>query len=153
MTNRFAIIEDGLVVNVVVGQPAVGPNQQLVECLNAGPGWKYLDGVFSPPEVSQEVLLARLKDEVIKQTQTRLDAFAQTRNYDSMFSLCTYATSTNDKFKAEGQYGVEARDATWAKLYEMMAEVSAGTRPMPSGYTDVESELPALVWPDEAPTA
>lgn len=54
------------------------------------------------------------------------------------------ATSTNAKFQAECQYGVEARDATWAKLYEIMAEVEAGTRQMPSGFADIEPELPLL---------
>lgn len=88
-----------------------------------------------------------LIDDITNQTQQRLDTFARTRNYDGILSACTYATSTNSKFQAEGQYGVTARDATWAKLYEIMAEVEAGTRPMPSGYADIEGELPALVWP------
>jgi hypothetical protein len=80
-------------------------------------------------------------------TQQRLDTFAKTRLYDGVLSLCTYATSPNPKFQAEGQYGVESRDATWATLYEIMEEVKAGTRPMPSGYADIESELPVLQWP------
>lgn len=85
---------------------------------------------------------------IVSATQTRLDAFAKTRNYDGILSLCTYASSTNSKFQAEGQYGVSARDATWAKLYEVLAEVQAGTRPVPSGYAEIESELPALEWPN-----
>lgn len=88
-----------------------------------------------------------LKNSISEQTQARLDDFARTRNYDGMLSLCTYATSTNPTFAAEGQYGVEARDATWAKLYEMLAEVGAGTRPVPSGFADIEPELPELIWP------
>lgn len=48
----------------------------------------------------------------------------------------------------EHKYGVEARDATWAKLYEVMADVEAGTRPMPAGYADIEPELPVLEWPN-----
>lgn len=89
----------------------------------------------------------RVKDEIISSTQRRLDEFAQTRKYDGILSLCTYATSTVPKFQQEGQYGVNARDATWAKLYEMLAEVEAGQRPVPSGYADIEDELPALEWP------
>ena len=88
-----------------------------------------------------------LIDDITNQTQQRLDSFAKTRGYDGILSLCTYATSTNSKFQAEGQYGVTARDATWAQLYQIMAEVEAGTRPMPSGYADIEGDLPALVWP------
>ena len=80
-------------------------------------------------------------------TQTRLDDFAKTRNYSGMLSLCTYATSTNSKVQAEGQYGVEVRDQTWAALYQIMADVQAGNRPMPSAYSAIESELPPLVWP------
>lgn len=85
--------------------------------------------------------------DVTNQTQQRLDLFAQTRGYDGILSACTYVTSAVSKFQVEGQYCVESRDATWAKLYEIMAEVEAGTRPMPSGYADIEGDLPALVWP------
>ena len=88
-----------------------------------------------------------LIEAVTQQTQARLDEFAKTRNYDGILSACTYATSPTAKFAAEGQYCVEARDATWSALYTIMAEVEAGTRPMPSGYADIEPDLPVLVWP------
>jgi hypothetical protein len=91
---------------------------------------------------------SQIQSEIVAATQQRLDTFAQTRNYDGVLSLCTYASSPNPKFQAEGQYGVEARDATWSKLLEILAEVEAGTRPMPTGYADIESELPPLVWPN-----
>lgn len=91
--------------------------------------------------------LASLQADIVRQTQDRLDAFAQTRGYDGILSACTYATSTVDKFRNEGTYCVEARDATWRKLYEVLAEVEAGTRPAPNSYTDIEPELPPLTWP------
>ncbi len=90
-----------------------------------------------------EALIAQ----IVSATQQRLDAFAQTRNYDGIMSAATYATSTVHKFRAEGQYCVEARDATWATLYQILAEVEAGTRPAPTGFADVEPELPVLAWP------
>lgn len=96
-------------------------------------------------EVAQQQV--ELQQNIVAQTQQRLDSFANTRNYDGILSLCTYATSTVTKFQAEGQYGVEARDATWAKLYEIMAEVQVGTRPMPTGFADIEADLPTLTWP------
>jgi hypothetical protein len=95
---------------------------------------------------TQERALA-VKNQIIEATQKRLDDFAKTRNYDGILSACTYTTSTVPKFKAEGQYCLGARDATWAKLYDMLAEVEAGTRPMPLGYADIEGELPVLAWP------
>ena len=79
--------------------------------------------------------------------QQRLDDFARTRNYDSILSACTYATSTVAKFKTEGQACVNLRDATWAAAYAILAYVQTGNRPMPSSIEDIEADLPALVWP------
>lgn len=90
--------------------------------------------------------IEKVKQEITDATSKRLDAFAQTSNYDSILSACTYATSTVLQFAKEGQYCVGMRDATWAKLYQIMQEVEAGTRPMPTGYADIESELPVLDW-------
>ena len=95
-----------------------------------------------PPPPTTEQIIAQYTAGV----QQHLDSFARTRNYDSIMSAATYATSTVPKFKAEGQYAVEARDATWAKCYEVLAEVEAGTRPMPT-LDELLAELPALVWP------
>ena len=96
-------------------------------------------------ELQADVLA--LQASIVQQTQQRLDDFAKTRNYDGILSACTYATSTVPKFAAEGQYAVNARDNTWAALYALMAEVEAGTRPMPSGFADIEADLPVLAWP------
>lgn len=79
--------------------------------------------------------------------QHRLDGFARTRGYDSILSACTYATSTVTKFKSEGQACVNLRDATWSAAYAILAQVQAGTRPMPASIADIEADLPAAVWP------
>lgn len=142
---RAHVIENGVVVNTLeVESLDFMPN--LVEATEGGIGWLYDGQAFSPqppPVKSPEELQA----EIVAATQKRLDDFARTRGYDNILSACTYATSTVPKFAAEGQYCVNARDATWAKLYEILAEVEAGTRPMPSGYADIEPLLPALEWP------
>jgi hypothetical protein len=91
--------------------------------------------------------LSALRAEITHRVQQRLDDFAQTRGYGGILSLCTYATSTQLRFATEGQYGVEARDATWSKLYDILAEVEAGTRQPPGDYEILEPELPALAWP------
>lgn len=107
------------------------------------------NGVFVPSEDTFEPLspAEKLKAQIVEATQARLDDFARTRNYDGILSACTYADSTVPTFQAEGQYCVSARDQTWATLYQIMAEVEAGTRPMPSGYADIEGDLPVLTWP------
>ena len=83
---------------------------------------------------------------VTQAVQQRLDDFARARNYDGILSACTYATSTVPKFAAEGQYAVQARDASWAACYQTMADVQSGRRAMPS-VEQVLSELPTLEWP------
>lgn len=83
---------------------------------------------------------------ITNKVQSRLDSFAKTRNYDSILSACTYATSTIQQFANEGQLCVNLRDATWGKLYQIMQEVEDGVRPMPTGFADIEGELPELSW-------
>ena len=88
-----------------------------------------------------------LTENIINAVQDRLDNFARTKNYDGILSACTYATSTVVKFKVEGQYCVDSRDKTWAKLYEILGEAQSGDRPIPSCYEDIEKDLPVLTWP------
>ena len=96
---------------------------------------------------NQAAAAQALQQSIVDATQQRLDEFARTRNYDGILSACTYATSAVPKFAAEGQYAVQARDATWAALYAFMADVQAGTQPVPAGFEDVEPLLPPLAWP------
>jgi hypothetical protein len=109
--------------------------------------WTQQWSVVSLTTEEQQQVAQQVQQEVVTATQKRLDDFAKTRFYDGILSLCTYATSTVPKFQAEGQYGVNARDATWATLYGILDEVLQGTRPMPSGYDDIAGELPVLTWP------
>ncbi len=99
----------------------------------------------TPEEIEADLL--SLKASITAATQQRLDDFARTRLYDDILSACTYANSAVPKFRNEGQYCVNARDATWAKLYQIMYGALAGTRPIPAGYADIEADLPPLEWP------
>jgi hypothetical protein len=82
--------------------------------------------------------------------QTHLDATARSKGYDSIISLCSYATSTHPQFGPEGLAGVNWRDAVWAKCQSVLADVLAGTRPVPTA-GELLAELPAMVWPWDAP--
>lgn len=99
------------------------------------------------PPAPEPLTPEQLQAMVVQATQARLDDFARTRNYDGILSACTYATSSVPKFAEEGQYAVQVRDATWAALYALLAEVQAGTRPAPASFADVQPLLPALEWP------
>jgi hypothetical protein len=78
--------------------------------------------------------------------QAVLDSTAKARNYDGILSACTYATSTVDKFRAEGQACVEWRDKVWAFGYDLLAQVDAGQTPPPA-LADLAAILPQMVWP------
>ena len=94
----------------------------------------------------EEERLATLNS-LTNSVQQLLDSKAKERNYDNILSLCTYATSVNPTFSAEGQAGVEWRDAVWAKCYQVLDEVNSGTREVPTK-EELLSELPTFTWPN-----
>ena len=90
--------------------------------------------------------LARTRKMLTDAMQSYLDHTAQERGYDGILSLCSYATSANPRFGPEGQAGVSLRDAVWAYGYRIIAEIQAGTRPVPSA-EELIAALPSIVWP------
>lgn len=71
MNNRYAIIENGLVVNVVVAEPEYASAQGWVECPEAGPGWLYDGQTFTapPPPSAPEPAPAPTKEQLLAQLQ------------------------------------------------------------------------------------
>lgn len=143
--------EDGSFVITHNGNPYHVPNegefQELWAEISAKISSGELTAIPEPKEPVPEPTLEELQNMFTEAIQAHLNAFARTRNYDNILSAATYASSTAPKFRAEGQYAVEARDATWARGYEILAEVESGERPLPS-LDDVLAELPVLVWPE-----
>lgn len=148
--------EYGIHIVVAKGQPSHNPiTHRVVESnpsFNATKQqweqtWALVE--YTPQQMveNQAAAVAKLTAEVVEKTQERLDEFARTRNYDGILSAASYAVSSHPPFASEGRYCADARDATWGTLYTIMAEVQAGTRPMPSGYADIEPALPVLEWP------
>ena len=118
--NDTAHWEQALTIMQETGMPA--PTQAL--------SYEYLQGMFTD-------LIQRHLDEFAK---------SEGKAYDNMLSLCTYATSSNPVFSAEGQYGVAMRDVTWAAAHAILNAVVTGERPIPS-WEELKAELPPLVWP------
>lgn len=92
-------------------------------------------------EPDPEVVKRQLKDAV----QAHLDATVQTRNYNGILSCCSYASSTDPAFAAEGAAAVAWRDAVWRHCYDALADYEAGNRSLPTP-EELIAELPALNW-------
>ena len=66
MTNRYAIIENGTVVNVVVADAEIAAENGWIECPDAGPSWTYANGVFTEPVVVEPTApVAPTKEELM----------------------------------------------------------------------------------------
>lgn len=128
--------------SVTVAPPAF--NAQSHAARWSGSAW-VIEALPAPPEpeppTDAEILAA-----FTAAIQLRLDTFARTRSYDGILSACTYVTSSVPKFAGEAAYCVGARDATWATGYQILADVQAGDRAMPT-VDQVMTELPPLEWP------
>ena len=112
--------------------------------------------------VNETAYIQSLMASIVAQTQKRLDDFSATRVYDSVDSMAKYINLTDAQiaslaeplqsivlgFRAETSYHSLQVAATWAKLILIQNEVMAGTRAMPSGYEDIEADLPELSWPE-----
>ena len=79
--------------------------------------------------------------------QAMLDRFAQTRYYQDILHAVSYANSTDAGFQSDGQYCLTARDKTWETYNSIMAQVEAGTIPMPD-FDDFMAQMPPLAWPE-----
>jgi hypothetical protein len=67
---RYAIIENGMVVNVVVASAEIATQSGWIECPSAGPGCTYADGVFTEPAVVAPVTpAAPTKEQLLAQLQ------------------------------------------------------------------------------------
>lgn len=110
---------------------------------------KNIDDVINNFDVYWQKLAALARADLITEytvaVQKMLDRTAQTRGYDSIFTLCSYVNSTNNKFASEAKAGVAWRDAVWAKCYEIEAQVDAGEIQAPAK-EDLLKLMPAISW-------
>lgn len=153
--NQFQYLEERL---TVVGRTVVASyvpvdktgDQILAELHQAARNPDEPFDPFKQPDILlsdvDPVIVAKVLEHVKKMSSDRLDRFAQERDYDSIVSLATYATSTVSKFQLEGKRAVDLRDATFAALYTYLTELTKGTAFVPKSLHEVESRLPALTW-------
>lgn len=77
---------------------------------------------------------------------SKLNAFAQERGYDNIYTLCDYRDSMFDKFRIEGLRGYQLRDQVWIALITYFEEVQNGTKPVPVSISEIDAVFPAMTW-------
>lgn len=100
-----------------------------------GPGDSIINGalVRKPAPQAPKLTVDELAAIYIQVVQDELDRTARVFGYDSMAVAVTYAEEPAvPRFQAEGQALRAWRSLVWATCYAMLAEVKAGTMPVPS---------------------
>jgi hypothetical protein len=92
-------------------------------------------------ELHEQIAVSKLESV----TQEHLDNFAKTRGYSDILSAISYQTSSNAKYSAEANYAVVARDLTWTKFYELLADTNQNVLTLE--YAEFLELLPQLAWP------
>ena len=77
--------------------------------------------------------------------QDYMDKAVQARGYDDVFTCISYVDSTDEIFRREAQAVLAWRDKVWRMWYEVLAEVNAGKRAVPSE-AELLAMLPKLEW-------
>lgn len=108
--------------------------------------WTQVWNVRPATPAEQNSAMLAITREFTDAIQRHLDTEARTRGYDNILSACSYAAGNHPKYSAEGQACLDWREAVWDKGYEILADVQAGNRPMPTEQ-QVLAELPVMVWP------
>ena len=100
--------------------------------------------IVAVPEPTVEEIQERIQKQLTNAVQHVLDSKAQELNYDNCLSVCSYIETGVAKFDAEGKAFRAWRSAVWAKGYEILAQVQAGQRGIPTE-AELIAELPELV--------
>ncbi len=107
--------------------------------------------IFFDAELDKAKLDAAYAD-FDSRVENRLNDFAATRRYNSIYTAANYRDNPVQKYAEEGAYCFRMLGETYAKCEELLAEympdVLAGKRPIPT-WEEIEAQLPPLVWPDE----
>lgn len=117
----------------------------------------YLQTVQSQAEIEANAARVFLKESGIQKALTQavqdwMDETVSVRNYDNIFTACSYANSTDTKFRAEGEACVAWRDRVWKRCYAILDEVMAGLRVIPTTQellAELRTKVP-FVWPEVA---
>lgn len=78
MPNKYAIIEDGIIINVVISEPDYAEHQNWIKITNTevGIGWSYIDNQFVRPEP-----IPQMPEEIKAINKQQAEALLQKTDY------------------------------------------------------------------------
>ncbi len=121
------------------------PQQELIQYSQQQGIVTYREYIEKQPTI--EEIQASIKRNLTAAVQFHMDQRAREYSYDSIMTACTYASSTNKKFAAEGQAFVQWRDQVWSSCYEILGGVLAGEKSVPET-EELLAQLPGFVCPN-----
>ena len=86
-----------------------------------------------------------LQKKYTKLVQNYMDKIVQAKGYDDVFTCISYVDSTDEIFRREALAVLAWRDKVWRLCYDVLAEVNAGKRAVPSEL-ELLAMLPKLEW-------
>ena len=137
---KWGLVEDNRGVEYWLPEDKYGDNPRVMTELGPLPE----QARFDAPEMSKEQKEALIQQQLTNAVQRVLDNKAQELLYDNCLSVCSYIDTGVSKFDAEGRAFRTWRSAVWAKGYEILAQVQAGQRAIPTE-AELLAELPQLV--------
>ena len=147
----FAFVENGSLIGVGQVRMMNGSiqnveiSQDVFESYLEEPSkYVYLNNSLSLNPAFEKTQQEKIQKKLTQSVQDILDAKAQELLYDSCLSVCSYIDTGVPKFDAEGRAFRAWRSAVWAKGYEILAQVQAGQRAIPTE-EQLIAELPKLV--------
>lgn len=145
---------EGYAVLFATPQPTFDPITQAVReaapVLTDKGHWEQAWDVVELDPTIAEANRAKAKADLIasfdRALTNHLDQTAQSRKYDNRIT-CALRAGYAGPFQAEGQAFASWMDTCNALAYQILAEVLAGTRPIPESTEAFIALLPEMVWP------
>ena len=101
----------------------------------------------APPKrvLTAEQEKAKIKATLLKAVDDYMDKTVQERGYDNIAKCVTYEGDIDEIFNREGTAAKQWRSRVYRKLYNVLAEVEAGSRGIPTE-AELLAELPKIEW-------
>ena len=98
-----------------------------------------------PAVPTEAEIKEQTKQHLLQAVDAYMDKTVQDRGYDNIAKCVTYEGDIDPIFNAEGTAAKQWRSKVYRRCYEILAEVEAGIRPVPTK-DELIAELPILDW-------